>query len=82
MYFKDFDAWFGVKKHIESEERKVYIRAGEIRWIAFGVNVGSELDGKGFFYAAGACSACNRVALGACDSFVNKGQRYRGVYAI
>jgi len=47
MYFKDFDAWFGVKKRIESEDRKVYIRAGEIRWIAFGVNVGSELDGKG-----------------------------------
>lgn len=23
------------------------IRAGEIRWVSFGVNVGSEIDGKG-----------------------------------
>lgn len=47
MYQKNFDSWLGVKKRIEAEERKIYIRAGEIRWIAFGVNVGSELDGKG-----------------------------------
>ena len=25
----------------------MHIRAGEIRWVAFGVNVGSEIDGKG-----------------------------------
>jgi mRNA interferase MazF len=25
----------------------VHIRAGEIRWVAFGVNIGSEIDGKG-----------------------------------
>jgi mRNA interferase MazF len=47
MYHKDFDGWNIVKKHIESEERRVHIRAGEIRWVAFGVNVGSEIDGKG-----------------------------------
>jgi tetrahydromethanopterin S-methyltransferase subunit G len=44
MYFKDFDKWNLVKKRINEEERKVNIRQGEIRWIAFGVNVGS---GKG-----------------------------------
>jgi len=47
MYYKDFDAWNSVKKRLEGEERKVYIRAGEIRWVAFGINIGSELDGKG-----------------------------------
>jgi len=47
MYQKDFDAWHGVKKCIDAEERKICVRAGEIRWIAFGVNIGSELDGKG-----------------------------------
>lgn len=47
MYFKDFDKWNKVKKRINQEERKVNIRQGEIRWIAFGVNVGSEIDGKG-----------------------------------
>lgn len=47
MYFKDFDAWNSVKKRFEEEERKVYIRSGEVRWVACGVNIGSELDGKG-----------------------------------
>ncbi len=47
MYIKHFDAWNEVKKRIQEEERKVYIRAGEIRWVTFGVNIGSEMDGKG-----------------------------------
>ncbi|MBI5358888.1 type II toxin-antitoxin system PemK/MazF family toxin [Candidatus Amesbacteria bacterium] len=47
MYFKDFDKWNKVKKRVNQEERKINIRQGEIRWIAFGVNVGSEIDGKG-----------------------------------
>lgn len=47
MYSKDFDSWNKVKKRIESEERAVFIRAGEIRWTVWGVNLGSEIDGKG-----------------------------------
>lgn len=47
MYFKDFDGWSLVKKRLNKENRKVYIRTGEIRWVAFGVNIGSEIDGKG-----------------------------------
>jgi len=47
MYFKDFDNWSIVKKRIDLEERKINIRAGEIRWVSFGVNIGSEIDGKG-----------------------------------
>ena len=47
MYLKDFDKWNEVKKRVNKEEREVNIRAGEIRWVAFGINVGSEIDGKG-----------------------------------
>jgi mRNA interferase MazF len=47
MYIKDFDTWNEMQKHLNSEDRNVNIRAGEIRWVAFGVNIGSEIDGKG-----------------------------------
>lgn len=50
MYFKDFDKWNEVKKKVHNEERKINIRAGEIRWVSFGVNVGSEIDGKGLSF--------------------------------
>lgn len=50
MYFKDFDNWNEVKKRVHGEERKVNIRSGEIRWISFGINVGSEIDGKGISF--------------------------------
>ena len=47
MYFKDFDRWNLVKKHINQTNLTTHIRAGEIRWTSFGVNIGSEIDGKG-----------------------------------
>lgn len=47
MYFKEFDKWNEVKKQINKKDREIYIRAGEIRWVSYGVNVGSEIDGKG-----------------------------------
>ncbi|OJW84167.1 MAG: hypothetical protein BGO69_11895 [Bacteroidetes bacterium 46-16] len=50
MYIKDFDNWNIVKKRIQGEEREVNIRKGEIRWVSFGVNVGSEIDGKGISF--------------------------------
>ncbi len=36
-----------MQKHLNSDDMHVNIRAGEIRWVAFGVNIGSEIDGKG-----------------------------------
>lgn len=51
MYIKDFDNWNNVKKRIQSENRTVTIRKGEIRWVSFGINVGSEIDGKGVSFA-------------------------------
>ena len=50
MYIKNFDSWNQVKKKIQSENRKIYIRSGEIRWCLMGVNLGSEIDGKGNSY--------------------------------
>lgn len=47
MYIKDFDSWNLVKQHLNNQEREISIRAGDVRWIAFGVNIGSEIDGKG-----------------------------------
>lgn len=47
MYIKNFDAWNAVKKRTDAERRGVRIREGEVRWAALGVNVGSEIDGKG-----------------------------------
>ncbi len=47
MYFKDFDSWNSLKKKLNDEPHRPNIRAGEVRWISCGVNVGSEIDGKG-----------------------------------
>ena len=47
MHIKDFDKWNEVKKNLNKEERKITIRRGEIRWVSLGVNIGSEIDGKG-----------------------------------
>ena len=46
-YFKDFETWNTVKQRINKDEHSISIRAGEIRWVAIGVNIGSEIDGKG-----------------------------------
>lgn len=47
MYIKSFDKWNSVKKHLNDEDSGIFCRAGEIRWVSIGVNVGSEMDGKG-----------------------------------
>lgn len=51
MYIKAFDEWNEVKKRLQDEDLKVNIRKGEIRWASIGVNVGSEIDGKGVSFA-------------------------------
>jgi len=50
MYIKDFDKWNEIKKQISSQNSEVHIRAGEVRWVALGVNIGSEMDGKGMSF--------------------------------
>lgn len=46
---KNFEAWFPLKKYIHNERsiENIYFREGEVWWCNFGVNVGSEQDGKG-----------------------------------
>lgn len=46
---KDFDGWNEVKKKTDSEERRLYT-VREIWWCRFGVNVGTEQDGRGEWY--------------------------------
>jgi mRNA interferase MazF len=47
MYVKEFDRWNTVKQNLQKQKSEVFIRSGEIRWCTVGVNVGSEIDGKG-----------------------------------
>ena len=46
-YFKDFDKWNKIKQKIDINDRKLFYYEKEIWWLAMGVNVGSEQDGKG-----------------------------------
>jgi len=44
---KDFDSWNKIKKTTDEFNTLVKIRAGEIRWCRFGINIGKETIGKG-----------------------------------
>lgn len=46
---KDFDGWNEVKKHTNSEQPRLYT-VREIWWCRFGVNVGTEQDGRGEWF--------------------------------
>jgi len=47
-YIKDFDGWNNLKKKVNDEkDHSSAFRVGEIRWAVLGVNIGSEIDGKG-----------------------------------
>src|SRR5580698_9695717 len=44
---KDFDVWNAQKQRLEFFSRRKFYHVREIWWCAFGLNVGSEQDGKG-----------------------------------
>jgi mRNA interferase MazF len=44
---KDFDTWNVYKKQIHKQERLVNFHEREIWWSSFGLNIGSEQDGRG-----------------------------------
>lgn len=46
---KDFDGWNEVKKKTSKEARRLYT-VREIWWARFGVNIGTEQDGKGDWF--------------------------------
>ena len=48
---KDFDAWNENKKRIDAkEEERLFFKQGEVWWVAFGLNVGFEMNGRGAEY--------------------------------
>ena len=46
---KGYDSWNEVKKKTNAEQPRLYT-VREIWWCRFGVNIGTELDGKGEWY--------------------------------
>lgn len=44
---KDFDEWNRVKKITHEKEKPRFYTVREVWWCSFGVNVGTEQDGKG-----------------------------------
>lgn len=47
MYHKNFDEWNIVKKKVnEHDTKSLYFKEREIWWVAVGINIGSESDGK------------------------------------
>ncbi len=46
---KDFDGWNEIKKRTNAEEPRLYT-VREVWWCRFGVNIGTEQDGKGDWY--------------------------------
>jgi mRNA interferase MazF len=47
MENKFFDLWNKQKKSIQTKNIRPFFREGEIRWIYFGKNIGTETLGKG-----------------------------------
>jgi mRNA interferase MazF len=47
---KDFYAWHGVKIEIQSGEKRWFCDERQVRWCSIGLNIGSEMDGKGENY--------------------------------
>ncbi len=43
---KNYDDWNIVKKQTDSIKAEIKLRAGEIRWCRFGINIGNEIIGK------------------------------------
>lgn len=47
-YVKDFDGWLNLKPSVDNiSDRRIFYKPREVWWAHIGVNVGSEIDGKG-----------------------------------
>lgn len=46
MHPKNFDGWNVLKKSIEDKKKNTVFKQREIWWCNFGINIGSEIDGK------------------------------------
>jgi mRNA interferase MazF len=48
---KDFSEWHRVKQNIQNFKKHLFAAEREVRWCFVGLNVGSEMDGSGAYYA-------------------------------
>ncbi len=48
--YKNFDIWNLEKKKIDEHSMDIYFKQGDIWWCSIGLNIGSELCGKGKEY--------------------------------
>lgn len=46
-FMKDFDQWNSCKKQLETEITQTFFHEKEVWFVALGVNLGNEQDGKG-----------------------------------
>lgn len=46
-YVKDFDGWNILKKRLDISNQEIYFYPQEVWWCYVGVNIGSEICGKG-----------------------------------
>ena len=46
-YKKDFDGWNEIKKKLNAGHPEVFFREGDVWWCSTGINIGTEMDGKG-----------------------------------
>ena len=46
-YIKDFDGWNKTKQNLDKSERLPTFKEREVWWCATGINIGSEIYGKG-----------------------------------
>ncbi len=47
---EEYDIWNKIKKETSLLKTDIKIREGEIRWCRFGINIGSETQGKGSYF--------------------------------
>lgn len=46
----DFDSWNQLKQKIHNKKKAPYFREGQVWWIHVGLNIGSEIYGKGKYF--------------------------------
>ena len=46
-WIKKWDRWFVQKKQLDKREVRQWFKSGEVWWVSIGVNIQSEIDGKG-----------------------------------
>lgn len=44
---KDFEKWNSVKQRLDTKEKHLFFKEGEIWWVSLGINIAVEVCGKG-----------------------------------